>query len=83
MNEYVGADALHPPAMSRFYRDDVGIVPYKKMHNLPYKSLFSFFFIKPIDSFAKIWYNSHATQLNIWISYRGSVFISVKTHSPL
>jgi len=38
MNEYVGADALHPPAMSRFYRDDVGIVPYKKMHNLPYKS---------------------------------------------
>jgi len=30
MNEYVGADALHPPAMSRFYRDDVGIVPYKK-----------------------------------------------------
>jgi len=40
MNEYVGADALHPPAMSRFYRDDVGIVPYKKMHNLPYKSQF-------------------------------------------
>jgi len=38
MNEYVGADALHPPAMSRFYRDDVGIVPYKKMHNLPDKS---------------------------------------------
>ena len=38
MNEYVGADALHPPAMSRFYRDDVGIVPYKKMHNLPNKS---------------------------------------------
>jgi len=41
MNEYVGADALHPPAMSRFYRDDVGIVPYKKMHNLPYKSQFT------------------------------------------
>jgi len=40
MNEYVGADALHPPAMSRFYRDDVGIVPYKKMHNLPAKSQF-------------------------------------------
>jgi len=40
MNEYVGADALHPPAMSRFYRDDVGIVPYKKMHNLPDKSQF-------------------------------------------
>jgi len=40
MNEYVGADALHPPAMSRFYRDDVGIVPYKKMHNLSYKSQF-------------------------------------------
>jgi len=40
MNEYVGADALHPPAMSRFYRDDVGIVPYKKMHNLPYNSQF-------------------------------------------
>jgi len=45
MNEYVGADALHPPAMSRFYRDDVGIVPYKKMHNLPYKSQFILNFI--------------------------------------
>jgi len=41
MNEYVGADALHPPAMSRFYRDDVGIVPYKKMHNHPDKSQFT------------------------------------------
>jgi len=35
MNEYVGADALHPPAMSRFYRDDVGIVPYKKNAQSP------------------------------------------------
>jgi len=51
MNEYVGADALHPPAMSRFYRDDVGIVPYKKMHNLPYNSLFIYLTIQNIFSY--------------------------------